>query len=142
MRTIEAAVGLLIIVAAIALACGAGSLIAPHAARRLWLDTRVVGLGCHDRGSRHVRRAANGTNAAGAQSWRTLFYLLFAVTLATTLPLVVDLLNLTSIAGFPLGYYVTAQGLLIFLAILAFRAATHLDRLDTVETSAPAREDV
>jgi putative solute:sodium symporter small subunit len=86
-------------------------------------------------------RALRKQDRATAQYWRAVFYLLLALTLAATMPLVVDLLNLATVAGFPVGFYVAAQGLLIVMAILAFRAATHLDALSSAIASAQPRED-
>jgi len=62
--------------------------------------------------------------------------------LITVMPLLMEALDLATVAGFPIGYYVTAQGMLVLLAILAFRAAAHLDRLDARTASRPQREDL
>ena len=45
-------------------------------------------------------------------------------------PLLAPLLNAFRIAGFPLGFYMVAQGSLIVFAMLAFAAAARAERLD------------
>ncbi len=141
MRTVEAALGLLIIAAAIALALGAARLLAPVPPTGLGVTLALIGLGATLAAHGMTGRALQNQNTAAALSWRAVFYLLLALTLAATMPLVVDLMDLANVAGFPLGYYVAAQGLLILMAILAFRAATHLDALDSAPASAQPRED-
>jgi putative solute:sodium symporter small subunit len=139
MRTVEAALGMLIISAAIALAFGAASLLAPIPPAGLGLTLALIGFGATVTAHGMTGRAIRKQKSGAAQSWRVAFYLLLALTLAASLPLVVDLLNLATVAGFPVGYYLAAQGLLVLMAIMAFRAATHLDALDSA--AAPARED-
>lgn len=139
MRTIEAALGLLIIVAALALALGAARLLAPVPPTGLGVTLALIGWGATVAADGMTGRALRKEDRAAAQPWRAVFYLLLALTLAASLPLVVDLLNLATVAGFPVGYYMAAQGLLILMAILAFRAATSLDALD--RAAAPAHED-
>jgi putative solute:sodium symporter small subunit len=78
-----------------------------------------------------LRRSA----LAAAARWRAIFYALLVLTLTAILPLVVDLLDRTSVAGFPLGYYVAAQGLLILFAIIAFRAASRIDAIDIEDST-------
>jgi putative solute:sodium symporter small subunit len=63
------------------------------------------------------------------------------VTVVALLPLAADPLSLATVAGFPLGFYVVAQGVLIVLAILAFRAARHLNAIDQKMVSAPPGEE-
>lgn len=135
MRTVEAALGLLMIAAAIALAFGAASLLAPIPPAGLGLTLALIGFGATVTAHGMTGRALRKQNPGAAQFWRAAFYLLLALTLAATLPLVVDLLNLATVAGFPFGYYLAAQGLLVLMAIIAFRAATHLDALDSAAAS-------
>lgn len=139
MRTIEAVLGLLIIVAAFALALGAARLLAPIPPPGLGVTLALIGWGTTVAAHGMTGRALRAQDVAAAQSWRAVFYLLLALTLAASLPLVVELLNLATVAGFPVGYYMAAQGSLILMAILAFRAATYLDSLD--RAAAPAHED-
>jgi putative solute:sodium symporter small subunit len=141
MRTVEAALGLLIITAALALALGAARLLAPVPPAGLGVTLALIGWGATLAAHGMAGRAITKRNPSTAYSWRAVFYLLLALTLAATMPLVVDLLNLATVAGFPVGFYVAAQGLLIVMAILAFRAATHLDALSSAIASAQPRED-
>ncbi len=53
---------------------------------------------------------------------------LFLVTFAV--PLLAEMLNIIKIGGFPLGFYMAAQGCLVLLAVLTFVAARKLDGLD------------
>jgi putative solute:sodium symporter small subunit len=139
MRTVEAALGLLIIVVALALALGAARLLAPVPPTGLGVTLALIGWGATVAAHGMTGRAIRKQNSATAHSWRAAFYLLLALTLAATMPLVVDLLNLATVAGFPFGYYVAAQGMLILMSILAFRAARHLDAPSSA--SAQPRED-
>jgi putative solute:sodium symporter small subunit len=141
MRTVEAALGLLIIAAALALALGAARLLAPVPPAGLGVTLALIGWGATLTAHGMAGRALTKRNTATAHSWRSVFYVLLALTLAATMPLIVDLLDLADVAGFPLGYYMAAQGLLILMAILAFRAATHLDALGSATASAQPRED-
>jgi putative solute:sodium symporter small subunit len=72
-------------------------------------------------------RFAQRSFSFAAGRWRALFYVLLVLTLAAALPVAVELLDLFSVAGFPVGYYLAAQGLLIVFAIIAFRASYHLE---------------
>jgi len=129
MRTLEAVLGLLIMAAAGLWATGAASAIAPIAPSGLGLTLALAGVGAtitaHGLAGRALRRSA----LAAAARWLAIFYALLVLTLTAILPLVVDLLDLSSVAGFPLGYYVAAQGLLILFAIIAFRAASRIDAI-------------
>ena len=72
---------------------------------------------------RHALRSARLT-AAGV---------LAAAGLALGLPLSAEPFNLVRIEGFPLGYYLAAQGALIGLVILAFAWAARQSRVDAEE---------
>lgn len=63
--------------------------------------------------------------------------LLFVAWLAIGLPLSPGPFNLVHIAGFPVGYYLAAQGALIGLVILAFCWATRQNRIDVEERQGP-----
>nr|MCU0732985.1 hypothetical protein [Hyphomonas sp.] len=125
MRTLEAAVGLLIMVAAGLLAGGAASAIAPLAPAGLGPTLALAGAGATIAAHGMTGRFAQRSSPLAAGRWRALFYVLLVMTLAAALPLAVELLDLFSIAGFPVGYYLAAQGLLIVFAMIAFRASYH-----------------
>ena len=101
MRTVEAALGLVIIVAALALALGAARLLAPVPPAGLGVTLALIGWGATLAAHGMAGRAITKRNPSTAHSWRAVFYLLLALTLAATMPLVVDLLNLATVAGFP-----------------------------------------
>jgi putative solute:sodium symporter small subunit len=48
--------------------------------------------------------------------------------------LLVELLNLVKIGGFPLGFYMAAQGILVAIAIVAFVFSAYQDRIDVDES--------
>jgi putative solute:sodium symporter small subunit len=127
MRTLEAALGLLIMVTAGLLAGGAASTLAPVAPAGLGVTLALAGAGATIAAHGMTGRAARRSPPMAAGRWRALFYVLLVLTIAATLPLAVEFLDLVSIAGFPIGYYFAAQGLLILFAMLAFRASYHLD---------------
>ena len=66
----------------------------------------------------------------------TLGALLATVVLALGLPLSAEAFNLIRVEGFPVGYYLAAQGTLIGLVILAFVWASRQNRIDAEEQSA------
>ncbi len=73
-------------------------------------------------------------NRHGLRSGRlTVSAVLTAGALAIGVPLVAELLNLVRIEGFPLGYYLAAQGVLIALVVLAFAWASRQSRIDAEE---------
>jgi putative solute:sodium symporter small subunit len=55
------------------------------------------------------------------------------VLLGIGVPLLAEFLNLFRIGGFPLGYYLSAQGVLVALAMLAFIFASRQDAIDAGE---------
>lgn len=140
MRTVEVVLGLLITAAAVALALGAARLMMPIASASFGQSLPLASLGAaiaaHGLSGRKLRYGLHEASL----SWRAAFYTLLATTLCAALPLAVEWLDLITVAGFPFGFYMTAQGLLILFAILAFRAATHLDALDNEISSAPPFE--
>lgn len=127
MRTLETIIGVLIIVVAGLLAAGVASMVVPIGPAGLGVTLAVAGAGATIAAHGMAGRTAQHACAAATARWRALFYALLVLTLAAALPLIVEVLDLVSIAGFPLGYYMTAQGLLILFAIIAFRASHHLD---------------
>jgi putative solute:sodium symporter small subunit len=50
--------------------------------------------------------------------------------IAFAIPLIVQPLNLLEFLGFPLGFYLLAQGALIAFLLIAIVSAWHQDRLD------------
>ncbi|MDP1910783.1 MAG: DUF4212 domain-containing protein [Hyphomicrobium sp.] len=83
-----------------------------------------------------TRRALKKNTARrhGLRSGRlTAAAVLIAGGLAIGVPLVADVLNLVRIEGFPLGYYLAAQGVLIALVVLAFAWASRQNRIDAEE---------
>jgi putative solute:sodium symporter small subunit len=133
MRTAEAVIGVLIIVAAVALALGAAALFIPVPPPGLGPTLALAAAGAtmaaHGMAGRAALLATPGTD----QRWRSVFYALLALTAAVVLPLVVEVLDLVTVAGFPLGFYLAAQGMLVAFAILAFRAARFLDARETID---------
>lgn len=70
--------------------------------------------------------------------------LLLCLLAVVAVPLLVRLFNLIVIAGVPLGYYLSAQGSLAFLAIVTMGYARFADRIDAGEqlvTSDPESGD-
>lgn len=63
----------------------------------------------------------------------TIGALLVTAGLAIGLPLAAEPFNLVRVAGFPLGYYLAAQGALIGLVVLAFVWAARQSRIDAEE---------
>jgi putative solute:sodium symporter small subunit len=142
MRTVEVGLGLLLVAAAVALAFGAAALVVPIPPPGIGMTLALAALGTTIAAHGMAGRARH-TDAPGTASlWRALFYALLILTLAASLPLTVEWLDLISVAGFPLGFFAAAQGLLLVFAILGFRAAMHLDVLDKNPLPAPAGEDV
>jgi putative solute:sodium symporter small subunit len=130
MRTLEAAIGLLIMVAAGLLAGGAASAIVPVAPAGLGANLVLAGTGATIAAHGMTGRFAQRSSLIAAGRWRALFYVLLVLTLAAALPMAVELLDLFSMAGFPVGYYLAAQGLLIVFAMIAFRASYHLEETE------------
>lgn len=143
MRTAEAVFGVLIMASAVALALGAGALFMSVPAPGLGLTLALVAVGATIAAHGMAGRDAAALEAShAARRWRTVFYAVLAVTAAFVLPLVVDVLDLITVAGFPLGYYLAAQGLLVAFAIVAFRAARGLDALDGPDLPLPNSRDL
>lgn len=131
MRTAEAVLGVLIMVSAVALALGAAALFVSVPPPGLGLTLALAAAGATIAAHGMAGRAAATSEASqAARRWRAAFYAVLALTAAAMLPLLVDVLDLITVAGFPLGYYLAAQGLLVAFAIVAFRAARCLDALD------------
>jgi putative solute:sodium symporter small subunit len=142
MRTIEIVLGLIISVAAVALSLGAARLIVPIPATGFLMTLALIGFGTMVAAHGMTGRAMLNGQPGRGQIWRAIFYMLTLLTLTAAVPLASEALDLATVAGFPIGYYLTAQGILLLLAILAFRAAAQLDRLDARTTSRPPREEL
>lgn len=142
MRTVEVVLGLIIAVAAVALSLGAARLIAPIRATGFLTTLALVAFGTMVAAHGMTGRAQLKGHPERVQIWRAIFYMLTLLTLIAAVPLASEALDLATVAGFPIGYYLTAQGMLLLLVILAFRAAAHLDRLDARTASRPSREDI
>lgn len=141
MRSIEVILGVLIMAAAVALGFGAAALFAPLPPPGPGSTLTLLAFGAAMAAHGMAGRATGNPNADAGLRWRAVFYAVAALSAALVIPLVVEVLDLVTVAGFPLGYYVAAQGLLVFFAILAFRAAMHLDALDDRTPSAPSAGD-
>jgi len=142
MRTVEAVVGVLIIASAVGLALGAAALFIPVPAPGLGPTLALAAAGAMIAAHGMAGRAEWSAAPGAAQRWRAAFYALLALTAAVVLPLVVEVLDLVTVAGFPLGFYLAAQGMLVAFAILGFRAARSLDARDAAEASPSAPGDI
>jgi putative solute:sodium symporter small subunit len=140
MQTAEVVAGLLVIALAVALALGAAAFFTPVPPAGLGLTIALSGLGSSIATHGMAGRARQYANSQAARTWQSVFYAVFAITTVAALPLVVDVLDLITVAGFPLGYYMAAQGVLIGLAALGFRAAMHLDKLEDRAVSPSSAE--
>lgn len=130
MRTVEAVLGVLIMAVAVALALGGAGLVVAVPSPGLGPTLALLCAGATVAAHGMAGRVALAGRTGAVQRWRSAFYAVLALTAAAVLPLAVEVLDLISIAGFPLGYYLAAQGLLVAFAIVAFRAARSLDALD------------
>lgn len=130
MRAIEIGLGVLIMVAAVALAAGVADSLLPLPplgfGGTLTLIAMGAGLVSHGLIGHRVRQDVVNTAPLRVLG-RTVSTLILTVMIVVAVPSLVAPLNLTQVAGFPLGFYVAAQGALLALAILAFRAAQQLD---------------
>jgi putative solute:sodium symporter small subunit len=141
MRTVEAVLGVLIMAIAVALSFGAAGLFVPLPPPGLGPTLALAAAGATVVAHGMAGRAASSAVPGAASRWRAATYALLAVTAAAALPLVVDVLDLVIVAGFPLGYFLAAQGLLVLFATVAFHAAQSLDRLDARDGPPPASGD-
>jgi putative solute:sodium symporter small subunit len=141
MRTVEAVLGVLIMAIAVALSFGAAGFFVPLPPPGLGPTLALVFAGAAVATHGMAGRAASSAVPGAALRWRTATYALLAITGAAALPLAVEVLDLVTVAGFPLGYFLAAQGLLVLFAIVAFRAAQSLDRLDARDGPPPASGD-
>jgi putative solute:sodium symporter small subunit len=141
MRTVEAVLGVLIIATAVALSFGASGFFVPLPPPGLGPTLALAVAGAAVAAHGMAGRAAASAVPGAALRWRTATYALLAITGAAALPLAVEVLDLVTVAGFPLGYFLAAQGLLVLFATVAFHAAQSLDRLDARDGPPPASGD-
>jgi putative solute:sodium symporter small subunit len=147
MRIAEIVLGVFVMAAAVAQSLGLAVGLVPVPPMGLGPVVALVAFGgalaAHGMLGR-VRKRSGDTAFSrhfSLQFWRVAFTLLVAVAIVAMLPLAADPLSLASVAGFPLGFYAVAQGVLVALAILAFRAAQHLDAIDRETASASPGEE-
>ena len=136
---IEISAGVLVLAAALALAMGVGDslMLTPVLGLGTYLTIAAAGIALVAHGA--VRRLRN--HGTGNRYWLRTGGLLWAVLgtaaiLTFLLPAATARLGLIKVSGFPLGYYVAAQGALIGLAILMFCATRKQDRIEWEESEA------
>lgn len=138
---IEMALGLLVLVAAVAAALGLGQSLfsayfmvpAPMLMTAAMLAA-FVGLllfshGLYRMRLRRVPGARYWTRSSGLM-WTALAFLFV---LAFALPLMAPFLNILKVAGYPLGFYMSAQGSLILIVALLFAFVARADAIDDQE---------
>jgi len=143
MRQVEIAAGLVLVAAAVVLAFGLGGPAVPvlPAGFAAPLVLAVAGSGLVADGALALRIRAHTDDGGPLRiGRRSLATVIAAVVLVLLLPPAIGPLNLVAAAGFPLGFYVSAQGLLVLFGILAFRAARRLDE-DDARSAAGAAGD-
>jgi putative solute:sodium symporter small subunit len=134
---IEAFVGLLALAAGLAVADGLGGSHIP-VPLSFTSGAAIAGLGlvllAHGvyriRRNRIAEPAQRHALRGPALAW-TLSGLALAT--AIVIPLFAPLLDAISLTGFPLGFYLAAQGIPLALAILMFRFAASADAIDEAE---------
>ena len=143
MRAVEIALGVLVLAAAGALAFGLadqvlllppigfGATLAPVSFALLLIVHGVIG--------RRLRTGGTHVTALRVLG-RTGFTVVAALAAVAAVPALVAPFNLVSVAGFPLGFYLAAQGALLALGILAFRAAQGLDAAEAEGEGAAGSE--
>jgi putative solute:sodium symporter small subunit len=130
MRHIEIGLGVLVIAAAVALASGYtdAKLPVPPIGFAGTLALVTIGASLVAHGLIGLRIKRNIDNSAPLRVLgRTIFTLTLALLIVIAVPALVAPLNLGTVAGFPVGFYLAAQGALLALAVLAFRAAQQMD---------------
>lgn len=137
---IEIAVGLFALLAAAAIALG---LVQPLTAFPIGIGTAsliaILGflLVAHGVYRRRLKRAPEKRHLVRSYGLTGLLLVLAAV-FTLGVPLAAPLLNAFKVAGFPLGYYMAAQGVLVALVVLMF---IHALRSDTIDEQEGAREE-
>lgn len=136
MRSIECGLGVLVMAAAVALASGwvHSLMLIPPIGGGAVLALLAFGAFLFGHGwiGRKIARSPED-----AWRWRVtgraLFTAAAALALMAVVPGLMPLLDLFSLGGFPVGFYLAAQGGVIALAILAFLASDRLDAADGAE---------
>lgn len=132
---IEIGIGVIAIIAAAACALGLtdGWLPIPVGSFTL-IVTGVLGAALLLRGLYRLRRKSGKGDQRGLRSAGLTGVIAgSAIALTLAMPMLVAPLNLISIAGFPLGYYLAAQGALAVLVVLMFVYAMRHDRIDETD---------
>lgn len=137
---IEIAVGVAALLGAAAVALGYAQ---PLTALPIGVGTAsliaLLGLLLVAHGTYRVRlKRSPGNRHRVRSSGLTGLLLVLTAVLTLGVPLAAPLLNVFKVSGFPLGYYVTAQGALVALVVLMF---IHALRSDTIDEQEGARED-
>lgn len=133
---IEIFTGVLVLAAAFALAMGVGDsfMLTPVLGLGSYLTIAAAGIALIAHGAFRGLRDRSSANRYWLRTGGLLWAVLGAAALLTLLlPAATARLGLFKISGFPLGYYVAAQGALIGLAILIFIAARKQDRIEWEE---------
>jgi putative solute:sodium symporter small subunit len=133
MPAVKIALGLIVILVSAALASGLADTVMPlppfGAGAALVLAGAGAVLAASGLYDWRLRRDGGDANAL-RRFGRSGFILVLILAVVFAVPSLAAPLNLIEVGGFPLGYYVAAQGALIVLAMLAFVAASRLDALD------------
>jgi putative solute:sodium symporter small subunit len=134
---IEIALGSLLVAAAVMILMGAGDMLfpAPDLFPLLGFGgtAAIAGLGLIliVRGLFRLLRHRRGANYHWLRTTGLMWAaLLLLIAFGIVIPALVQALNLVTIGGFPLGYYMAAQGCLIALVALAFVFAAKQERID------------
>ena len=132
---IEIALGILVLAAALAAALGLaeGMLPIPIGLPASALMA-VLGVLLFSHGFYRIRLKRNSADRHWLRSTGLMSLMLALLGLfAIALPLLAPLLNAFKLAGFPLGFYVAAQGSLVALVVLLFVYAARADAIDEQE---------
>lgn len=133
MRSIECGLGALVMAAALAFASGMVHRVMPMppfgGGAMFALFAAGVLLFAHGWIGRKMARDPDNVACWRAAS-RAVFATGFALAIMVAVAGLMPVLDLFVIGGFPLGFYLAAQGGVIALAVLAFRAADRLDDAD------------
>lgn len=132
---IEIILGILVLAAAIAAGLGLAEGLLPipiGIAASAMVGVLGVLLFCH--GFYRIRLKRNPVDRHWLRSAGLLWLIVALLALfGIALPLLAPLLNAFKLAGFPLGFYVAAQGSLVVLVVLLFVYAARADAIDELE---------
>jgi putative solute:sodium symporter small subunit len=132
---IEIAIGLLTLLAAAAAALGLGEGRLPIPIDLLMAGfLAALGLLLAAHGFYRVKLKRGTSDRHWVRSTGLMWLMVtFVLVFSILVPLVAPLLNAFRVAGFPLGYYMVAQGSLIVLVMAAFVFAARADGIDEQE---------